>query len=70
MASVKQQVEELRRTVEQCKRELRVQRMSLSQCGSDLINYVEKHMKEDPFINKIPANENPFREKKSVCEIL
>ena len=70
MASTKQQIEDLRRTVDQCSREVEVKRIKLSQCAEELIKWVQKEMPNDPFLAKIPASANPFREKNSFCDIL
>jgi len=70
MATQKQQIEELTATVEQYRRELTVKRVKLSKCAEDMIGFIQKEMAEDPFLSKIPAATNPFRERSNPCEIL
>jgi len=53
--------------VEQLRRELNMQRVKLSQCANDLIQYCEKQGNIDPLINPRAAHDNPFRNSGSKC---
>lgn len=53
--------------VEQLRRELNMQRVKLSQCANDLIQYCEKQGNIDPLINARAAHDNPFRNSGSKC---
>ena len=57
-------------TVEQLKQHLSMNRAKLSDCAKDLIAFVDKEQKKDPFLYKVPESQNPFRKMKSDCQIL
>ena len=57
--------------VEQLRRELKVQRMKLSQCANELIQYCEQQGNADPLVNpKVGTHDNPFRNSGSKCILL
>uniref|UniRef100_A0A3Q3EIU6 Guanine nucleotide-binding protein subunit gamma n=2 Tax=Labrus bergylta TaxID=56723 RepID=A0A3Q3EIU6_9LABR len=63
-------IADARKTVEQLKLEVNIERMMVSKAAADLMAYCETHAKEDPLVMPVPSSENPFREKKLFCEIL
>ncbi|XP_047142321.1 guanine nucleotide-binding protein subunit gamma isoform X1 [Hydra vulgaris] len=64
------QVESIKKVNEQLRRESRIQRHKLSECAKDIIAFCEKESKTDPLIVKIPASENPFRERGRGCYLI
>ncbi|XP_061608011.1 guanine nucleotide-binding protein G(I)/G(S)/G(O) subunit gamma-8 isoform X1 [Phyllopteryx taeniolatus] len=63
-------IADARKTVEQLKLEVNIERMMVSRAAADLMAYCETHAKDDPLVTPVPSSENPFREKKIFCEIL
>ncbi|XP_078518331.1 guanine nucleotide-binding protein G(I)/G(S)/G(O) subunit gamma-8 [Lissotriton helveticus] len=63
-------IAEARKTVEQLKLEVNIDRMKVSKAAADLLAYCETHAKEDPLMTPVPAAENPFREKRLFCIII
>ncbi|XP_026861294.1 guanine nucleotide-binding protein G(I)/G(S)/G(O) subunit gamma-8 [Electrophorus electricus] len=63
-------IADARKTVEQLKLEVNIDRMMVSKAAADLMSYCETHAKEDPLVTPVPSSENPFREKKIFCAIL
>ncbi|XDV38802.1 hypothetical protein PO909_008137, partial [Leuciscus waleckii] len=63
-------IADARKTVEQLKLEVNIDRMMVSKAAAELMAYCETHAKEDPLVAPLPSSENPFREKKIFCEIL
>uniref|UniRef100_H3AJE3 Guanine nucleotide-binding protein subunit gamma n=2 Tax=Latimeria chalumnae TaxID=7897 RepID=H3AJE3_LATCH len=63
-------IAEARKTVEQLKLEVNIDRMKVSKAAAELLAYCEAHAKEDPLVTPVPSSENPFREKKLLCIIL
>uniref|UniRef100_A0A1A7Z5E8 Guanine nucleotide-binding protein subunit gamma n=1 Tax=Iconisemion striatum TaxID=60296 RepID=A0A1A7Z5E8_9TELE len=63
-------IADARKTVEQLKLEVNIERMMVSKAAAELMSYCESHAKEDPLVTPMPSSENPFREKKLFCEIL
>ncbi|XP_077448857.1 guanine nucleotide-binding protein G(I)/G(S)/G(O) subunit gamma-8 [Stigmatopora argus] len=63
-------IADARKTVEQLKLEVNIERMMVSKAAADLMAYCETHAKDDPLVTPVPSSENPFREKKILCEIL
>uniref|UniRef100_A0A3P8UF40 Guanine nucleotide-binding protein subunit gamma n=4 Tax=Euacanthomorphacea TaxID=123369 RepID=A0A3P8UF40_AMPPE len=63
-------IADARKTVEQLKLEVNIERMMVSKAAADLMAYCEAHAKEDPLVTPVPSSENPFREKKLFCVIL
>uniref|UniRef100_A0A3B4TNK8 Guanine nucleotide-binding protein subunit gamma n=3 Tax=Seriola TaxID=8160 RepID=A0A3B4TNK8_SERDU len=63
-------IADARKTVEQLKLEVNIERMLVSKAAAELMAYCESHAKEDPLVTPVPSSENPFREKKLFCEIL
>ncbi|XP_061752516.1 guanine nucleotide-binding protein G(I)/G(S)/G(O) subunit gamma-8 isoform X1 [Nerophis ophidion] len=63
-------IADARKTVEQLKLEVNIERMMVSKAAADLMAYCEAHAKDDPLVAPVPSSENPFREKKLFCEIL
>ncbi|XP_061558839.1 guanine nucleotide-binding protein G(I)/G(S)/G(O) subunit gamma-8 [Phycodurus eques] len=63
-------IADARKTVEQLKLEVNIERMMVSKAAADLMAYCETHAKDDPLVTPVPPSENPFREKKIFCEIL
>ncbi|KAK5887430.1 guanine nucleotide-binding protein G(I)/G(S)/G(O) subunit gamma-8 [Gymnodraco acuticeps] len=62
-------IADARKTVEQLKLEVNIERMMISKAAADLMAYCDAHAKEDPLVTPLTA-ENPFREKKIFCAIL
>uniref|UniRef100_A0A3B3YMN8 Guanine nucleotide-binding protein subunit gamma n=1 Tax=Poecilia mexicana TaxID=48701 RepID=A0A3B3YMN8_9TELE len=62
-------VAQARRTVQQLRREARIDRIKVSKASSDLMRYCGEHAKNDPLLMGIPTSENPFKEKKP-CTVL
>ncbi|KAK7888654.1 hypothetical protein WMY93_024214 [Mugilogobius chulae] len=58
-----------RRTVQQLRREARIDRIKVSKASSDLMRYCSEHAKYDPLLMGIPTSENPFKDKKP-CVLL
>uniref|UniRef100_A0A8C5QWW4 Guanine nucleotide-binding protein subunit gamma n=1 Tax=Leptobrachium leishanense TaxID=445787 RepID=A0A8C5QWW4_9ANUR len=63
-------IAEARKTVEQLKMEVDVNRMKVSVVVSEIISFVQSEAQGDPLISPIPSAENPFREKRLVCTVL
>ncbi|XP_036823782.1 guanine nucleotide-binding protein G(I)/G(S)/G(O) subunit gamma-8-like isoform X1 [Oncorhynchus mykiss] len=69
-------IADARKTVEQLKLEVNIERMmhvlyvQVSKAAADLMAFCEAHAKEDPLVTPVPSSENPFREKKFFCAIL
>ncbi|XP_053122825.1 guanine nucleotide-binding protein G(I)/G(S)/G(O) subunit gamma-8 isoform X3 [Hemicordylus capensis] len=63
-------IAEARKTVEQLKLEVNIDRMKVSKAAADLLAYCEAHAKEDPLVTPVPSAENPFREKRLFCIVL
>ncbi|XP_044844188.1 guanine nucleotide-binding protein G(I)/G(S)/G(O) subunit gamma-8 isoform X1 [Mauremys mutica] len=63
-------IAEARKTVEQLKLEVNIDRMKVSKAAADLLAYCEAHAKEDPLVTPVPSSENPFREKRLFCIVL
>ncbi|MED6284682.1 Guanine nucleotide-binding protein G(I)/G(S)/G(O) subunit gamma-8 [Characodon lateralis] len=63
-------IADARKTVEQLKLEVNIERMMISNAAAELMSYCEAHAKEDPLVTPVPSSENPFREKKLFCVIL
>ncbi|XP_016108293.1 guanine nucleotide-binding protein G(I)/G(S)/G(O) subunit gamma-8 isoform X1 [Sinocyclocheilus grahami] len=63
-------IADARKTVEQLKLEVNIDRMMVSKAAAELMAYCESHAKEDPLVTPVPSSENPFREKKIFCTIL
>ncbi|XP_043848898.1 guanine nucleotide-binding protein G(I)/G(S)/G(O) subunit gamma-8 isoform X4 [Dromiciops gliroides] len=63
-------IAEARKTVEQLKLEVNIERMKVSKAGAELLAFCEAHVKEDPLVTPVPAAENPFREKRLFCVLL
>lgn len=61
------QADQLKRVNEQLRREVRLNRHKLGECAQDIIAYCEKEIKSDPLIVKVPASENPYRERNRSC---
>lgn len=56
--------------VEQLRRELKVQRVKLSQCANELIQYCEQQGNVDPLVSPKAGHDNPFRNSGSKCVLL
>ncbi|XP_065143050.1 guanine nucleotide-binding protein G(I)/G(S)/G(O) subunit gamma-8 isoform X1 [Paramisgurnus dabryanus] len=63
-------IADARKTVEQLKLEVNIDRMMVSKAAAELMAYCEAHAKEDPLVAPVPSSENPFREKKIFCTVL
>ncbi|XP_028839748.1 guanine nucleotide-binding protein G(I)/G(S)/G(O) subunit gamma-8 [Denticeps clupeoides] len=63
-------IADARKTVEQLKLEVNIDRMMVSKAAAELLAFCESHAKEDPLISPVPSSENPFREKKIFCAII
>ncbi|KAK1882280.1 Transmembrane protein 45B [Dissostichus eleginoides] len=60
-------IADARKTVEQLKLEVNIERMMISKAAADLMAYCDAHAKEDPLVTPLASAENPFREKKIFC---
>ncbi|XP_075814971.1 guanine nucleotide-binding protein G(I)/G(S)/G(O) subunit gamma-8 [Microtus pennsylvanicus] len=63
-------IAEARKTVEQLKLEVNIDRMKVSQAAAELLAFCETHAKDDPLVTPVPATENPFRDKRLFCILL
>ncbi|XP_008968934.1 guanine nucleotide-binding protein G(I)/G(S)/G(O) subunit gamma-8 isoform X1 [Pan paniscus] len=63
-------IAEARKTVEQLKLEVNIDRMKVSQAAAELLAFCETHAKDDPLVTPVPAAENPFRDKRLFCVLL
>ncbi|XP_024647609.2 guanine nucleotide-binding protein G(I)/G(S)/G(O) subunit gamma-8 isoform X2 [Macaca nemestrina] len=63
-------IAEARKTVEQLKLEVNIDRMKVSQAAAELLAFCETHAKDDPLVMPVPAAENPFRDKRLFCVLL
>lgn len=63
-------IAEARKTVEQLKLEVNIDRMKVSQAAAELLAFCETHAKDDPLVTPVPAAENPFRDKRLFCTLL
>ncbi|XP_043995812.1 guanine nucleotide-binding protein G(I)/G(S)/G(O) subunit gamma-8 [Gambusia affinis] len=63
-------IADARKTVEQLKLEVNIERMMISKAAAELMSYCESHAKEDPLVTPVLSSENPFREKKIFCVVL
>jgi len=64
------QVQQVRKQLEQLRREASVQRVPVSRASNDLKKYVEDHQNDDILVVGFASQkENPFKEKSS-CSIL
>ncbi|KAB1274317.1 Guanine nucleotide-binding protein G subunit gamma-8 [Camelus dromedarius] len=63
-------IAEARKTVEQLKLEVNIDRMKVSQAAAELLAFCETHAKDDPLMTPVPAAENPFRDKRLFCVLL
>uniref|UniRef100_A0A9L0IB54 Guanine nucleotide-binding protein subunit gamma n=1 Tax=Equus asinus TaxID=9793 RepID=A0A9L0IB54_EQUAS len=63
-------IAEARKTVEQLKLEVNIDRMKVSQAAAELLSFCETHAKDDPLVTPVPAAENPFRDKRLFCVLL
>jgi hypothetical protein len=60
----------LRKTVEQLRREVNIERIRISQAGADLRDYCEKNYHDDMLLTgNPPSGENVYKDK-SKCAIL
>lgn len=66
-ASKQFDIYQTQREVDQLKIESKIVRKNVSECVTDLIQYAEQNALDDPLLNKLPANENPFRERNRGC---
>ncbi|KXJ11767.1 guanine nucleotide-binding protein G(I)/G(S)/G(O) subunit gamma-12 [Exaiptasia diaphana] len=69
-AKKENEIQEQQRVVQQLQRESKCERIKVSRCATDLMQYCTENQTQDPLIIKIPANDNPFRERRSTCAIL
>ncbi|MEJ1286039.1 guanine nucleotide binding protein (G protein) gamma 8 [Cricetulus griseus] len=63
-------IAEARKTVEQLKLEVNIDRIKVSQAAAELLAFCETHAKDDPLVTPVPAAENPFRDKRLFCTLL
>ena len=63
-------LQQLQQDVNQLRNEAKLERKKVGECATDLIHYMEQNLRYDPFLNKVPASENPFREKNRSCLLL
>ncbi|XP_057313468.1 guanine nucleotide-binding protein G(I)/G(S)/G(O) subunit gamma-8-like [Hydractinia symbiolongicarpus] len=69
-AGMSAQAESLKKINEQLRRELKINRQKVSECAQDIISFCEKEQRSDPLIYKVPASENPYRERGRGCSLL
>uniref|UniRef100_A0A8C9PWK7 Guanine nucleotide-binding protein subunit gamma n=1 Tax=Spermophilus dauricus TaxID=99837 RepID=A0A8C9PWK7_SPEDA len=62
-------IAEARKTVEQLKLEVNIDRMKVHSVAQ-LLAFCETHAKDDPLVTPVPAAENPFRDKRLFCVLL
>ncbi|XP_008574112.1 PREDICTED: guanine nucleotide-binding protein G(I)/G(S)/G(O) subunit gamma-8 isoform X1 [Galeopterus variegatus] len=63
-------IAEARKTVEQLKLEVNIDRMKVSQAAAELLAFCDTRAKDDPLVTPVPAAENPFRDKRLFCVLL
>uniref|UniRef100_A0A452VGY9 Guanine nucleotide-binding protein subunit gamma n=1 Tax=Ursus maritimus TaxID=29073 RepID=A0A452VGY9_URSMA len=64
-------IAEARKTVEQLKLEVNIDRLKVRGGGGrKLLAFCETHAKDDPLVTPVPAAENPFRDKRLFCVLL
>ena len=56
--------------VESLKQVMTVQRLNVSVCAQDLVDYCLSNAQFDGLVTKIPSSKNPFRERDTRCELL
>lgn len=57
-----------RQLVDQLRREVKLDRLKVSQCANDILQYCEQQETQDPLVN--PKHENPFRNTNKGCKLL
>ncbi|TDH04860.1 hypothetical protein EPR50_G00137440 [Perca flavescens] len=55
-------IADARKTVEQLKLEVNIERMMISKAAAELMAYCEAHAKEDPLVTPVPSSENPCQD--------
>lgn len=63
-------LQQLQKEVDQLRHEAKLERKKVGECATDLILFMEQNLRYDPFLNKVPASENPFRERNRGCLLL
>nr|XP_058953536.1 guanine nucleotide-binding protein G(I)/G(S)/G(O) subunit gamma-11-like [Pocillopora verrucosa] len=60
----------LRRQVDQLRRESKISRKKISVCSEDLSRFCQEKRSDDPLLGKIPNANNPYREMGVRCSLL
>ncbi|KAL9984966.1 hypothetical protein ACROYT_G007313 [Oculina patagonica] len=60
----------LRRQVDQLRRESKLSRKKISVCSEDLCRFCQEKRTDDALLGKIPNANNPYREKGMGCSLL
>ena len=70
----KEEIKIMEKEVNRLRRLLMIKRRNISECSQDLIDYCQKNVQHDAFLQKIPSSKNPFRETGGLafknCELL
>ncbi|KAM8953582.1 guanine nucleotide-binding protein G(I)/G(S)/G(O) subunit gamma-8 [Pelodytes ibericus] len=63
-------ISEARKTVEQLKMEVNINRMKVSLVVSEILSFCQSHSLSDPLVSPVPSAENPFKDKHLFCTVL
>ncbi|KAG8448437.1 hypothetical protein GDO86_015506 [Hymenochirus boettgeri] len=63
-------IAEARKTVEQLRMEMNINRMQVSMVVSEILSFCQDHAHSDPLVSPVPSAENPFRDKRLICIML
>jgi len=69
-AGLSVQADNMKKMNEQLRRELGIERQKVSETAKDILKFCEKEERSDPLIYKVPASENPYRERGRGCLLL
>ncbi len=59
----------VKKEVEQLKKEVKLDRMKVSEASNDLMKYCQENNEDDVLLNGVPSSRNPFVERR-LCNIL
>lgn len=62
--------EQLKKDLEQLRREVRLDRMKISESVEDLVRFCQQSQGNDPLLNKISSGDNPFTHQDRQCVVL